>query len=108
MTLYEFLAILVLGVASYRVTRFFVIDSFFAKVRQKLHTWLSTRTKATFLFTKVYDLISCTWCLGVWISFFLFWFYLGTRPDYWTSLDWISFIAVAGIQGFLHALEPEE
>ena len=102
----HFFVVLILGIASYRITRFLVIDSLLEPGRAKFHAKLET--KSGLMWTKLYDLISCTWCAGWWISLVVYATYKGNFFIDWTRLDWLSAIAVAGVQGMLHAVEPDE
>jgi hypothetical protein len=98
--------VLILGLAAYRVTRFLVIDTLLEPSRSKFHSMLERRNGV--LWAKIYDLVSCTWCVGVYVSFAVYAIYLWDLFINWTRFDWLSAIAVAGVQGMLHALEPEE
>src|SRR6202008_3284018 len=55
--------VIVLGLAAYRVTRFLVIDTLLEPARSNFHSMLERRNGI--LWAKVYDLVSCTWCVGV-------------------------------------------
>jgi len=98
--------IVILGFAAYRVTRFLVIDSLLEPARSNFHSMLER--KRGIVWAKIYDLVSCTWCVGVYVSFALYCIYLWDLFVGWTRLDWLSAIAVAGVQGMLHAVEPDE
>jgi len=106
MTTAQLATVIILGFCSYRVTRFLVIDTLLEPGRSKLHSKLEQ--KDGLLWAKIYDLISCTWCVGVYVSVAIYAIYLGSLFVDWTRLDWLSAIAVSGVQGMLHALEPEE
>jgi Protein of unknown function (DUF1360) len=98
--------VIVLGFAAYRVTRFLVIDTLLEPARSNFHSMLERRNGI--LWAKVYDLVSCTWCVGVYVSFAIYAIFLWNLFVDWTRVDWLSAIAVSGVQGMLHALEPEE
>lgn len=87
-----------LVLAAYRLTRLIVIDTIFDGPRDKIYDWLSPKGVVG---DKLSYLISCTWCAGVWISLGVYWLY--TR-----EFDFIGIAAVAGGQGMLHALEPDD
>jgi uncharacterized protein DUF1360 len=106
MTTEHFFAVIILGIASYRITRFFVIDTLLEPWRSKSHHWLEQRRGL--FWSKLYDLTSCTWCIGYWVSLVVYLIYKGDFFDDWTRNDWLRSIAVAGVQGMLHAVEPEE
>lgn len=106
MTTAQLATVVILGIAAYRVTRFLVIDTLLEPGRSKLHSKLEQRDGL--IWAKIYDLISCTWCVGVYVSFAIYAIYLWNLFVDWTRLDWLSAIAVAGVQGMLHAIEPED
>jgi amino acid permease len=98
--------VLILGIAAYRLTRLLVIDSLLEPGRTKFHTMLETHQG--YMWAKVYDLVSCTWCVGVYVSMLIYCTFLWDIFLHWTRLDWLSAIAVAGVQGMLHAIEPDD
>lgn len=101
-------ALIVLGFASYRLTRVFVIDSILDGFRTKFHTFLANRQgKLAFFAHKLLELISCTWCFGFWISLLVYSVVLGGYPWDFNRVDWVNVFAVAGVQGLLHAYEPD-
>src|ERR1051325_3523535 len=104
--LIDIIPLLVLGFAAYRITRFLVIDSFFEGLRHKLYSFLVNRadknSKLHVLWIKTYELLSCTWCLGFWVSVILYTVYAWNQPAF-TKFDIINVFAIAGIQGLLHA-----
>lgn len=105
----DFVVFAVLAFAAYRITRILVIDSIIATPRIKFHTFLVNRTgKLHWLAEKLYELTSCTWCTGVWVSLGLYSLYTWLAPWNFTRFDWIGVFAVAGAQGLLHAFEPDE
>lgn len=101
--------LLVLGVASYRLTRFLIVDSIIEGFRGKFHTFLANRTgKLSFLAEKVTELTSCTFCAGVYVSTILYSIYVLQYPWDLGRVGWINVLAVAGIQSLLHVIEPED
>ena len=105
---FNLIAIIVLGFAAFRITRFLVIDSLLDGSRTRFHVFLSNRQgKLKFFSEKLLDLTSCTWCTGAWITLLLYSLYIWHNPIDFTRFDWISVFAVAGIQGLLHAWEPD-
>lgn len=106
MTGAQLATVVILGLAAYRVTRLLVIDSLLEPGRSKLHAKLEQKHGA--IWSKIYDLVSCTWCVGVYVSFAIYAIYLWNVFTDWTRLDWLSAIAVSGVQGMLHALEPDD
>lgn len=106
----EIVPLIVLALASFRITRVFVFDTIISGTRNKFHSFLVNRAqkegRLRLLWEKLYDLTSCTWCLGFWVSFVLYWLYVWNSPADWDQSDVINVFAIAGIQGFMHALEP--
>lgn len=106
----DIIPIIILAIAAYRITRFLVIDTLIASTRNKFHGFLINHAqkqgKLKFVWEKLYDLTSCTWCFGFWTSLALYWAYTWTSPVDWDQKSLIAIFAIAGIQGFLHALEP--
>lgn len=106
----DIIPIVILALASYRLTRFLVIDTLITGIRNKFHAVLINKAqkdgKLKRVWEKLYDLTSCTWCAGFWVSVALYWAYTWTSPAYWDQKSIIAIFAIAGIQGFLHALEP--
>lgn len=105
------LALLVLlALASYRITRLVVIDSildearewFFQKLDYKHNKTTNTYNSRNFLIQKLSYLLQCTWCVGVWVSGFVYWLY---SQDIMIPL---YVAAIAGAQGMIHALEPSD
>lgn len=105
----EIVPLIILALASYRLTRFLVIDTMIASTRNKFHGFLINKAqkqgKLHSVWEKLYDLTSCTWCAGFWVSAGLYWAYTTEPLGIWT-LYIIDAFAIAGIQGMLHALEP--
>ena len=106
MTVAQLATVIILGLASFRVTRFLVVDDLLEPGRSKFHSMLERRSGL--LWAKLYDLVSCTWCVGVYVSFAIYAIYLWNLFTDWTRLDWLIAIAVAGVQGMLSAFEPDE
>lgn len=105
MTLATLATVIVLGLAAYRVTRFLVIDSLLEPGRTKFHDAVGSRNGR--IWAKFHELISCTWCIGVYVSIGVYALFVGDLFIDWTRTDFLSAIAVAGVQGMLHAVEPE-
>lgn len=58
MTLLEFL---ILGLATYRITRFVTTDALFEPLRNKIWKRFPLNTKIGYLFT-------CNWCMSFWVG----------------------------------------
>lgn len=96
----ESLTVLVfLALASYRLTRLVVIDEIFSTPRNAFLGWVVEHLGRVGGYVNY--LFSCTWCLGVWISAGVYWLYAN-------DFVFLDVAAIAGLQGLIHALEPEE
>ena len=102
------LTALLVGFASYRATRFLIFDTLIEQSREKFYVFLINRKHLRPLWDKVLDLTSCTWCLGFWVGLAAFSFLTSTYPWDFTRLQAIATFAIAGVQGLLHTVEPEE
>lgn len=115
--------ILFLGLAAYRVTRFFTRDSLIgmqdpgdpeakpepreptSQMAVRLDVWAfnDDASDKSWLRTKVYDLLTCDWCLGFHFSWVVYALFTWSMP--WTAADpqaWVlSAFAIAGVQGFI-------
>lgn len=104
--------LIILALASYRLTRFLIIDTLIAGIRNKFHSALVNQSqksgKLHKVWEKLYEFTSCTWCFGFWVSLALYWAYTWSSPANWNQNFIISVFAIAGIQGMLHALEPDD
>ena len=103
--------LVLLALASYRLTRLIVIDAIFDEVREWFFTKLdfkklkgsdNTFVNRNLLAQKLSYLLQCTWCTGVWVSAFVYWLWTQgyTLPIY--------ILAIAGGQGMIHAVEPSD
>ena len=106
MKLIGFLPLVILSLAAFRLTRLLVIDSLFQGTREKLHVWLIN--KNNLVTNKIYEGISCTWCVGVHVSWIIYSIYTDLYPWDFGINGWLSVGAIAGIQGMIHALEPDD
>lgn len=104
--------LVILALASYRLTRFLVIDTLVEGLRHKFYGFLSNRAlkqgKLHLIWEKIYELSSCTWCAGFWVSLGLYTAYVWLAPWDFTRFDLLNILAIAGIQGLVHAFEPDE
>lgn len=98
----------VLGVASYRITRFFLFDSIVENLRQHWYMFLVNRKHFKWLTVKLLDLTSCSWCLGAHISWIVLSLWTSTWPWQLGVKGWIVAAAIAGVQGPAHAWEPND
>lgn len=107
----HFAWLIVLSFAAYRVTRIIVLDAILDPIRDPFHRWLldpqEKRKRGRTLTHEIYTLTSCTFCTGWWISFLAYHLYAYQAFWNWTRFDWISFLAVAGLQALLHTWEPD-
>lgn len=97
---------IILAAAAYRITRLVVIDDITAPLRNAWTGLLATTPNRFALW--ISDLFTCTWCAGVWVSVLTYATYLGDSPHTFTRLDWLVAAGIAGVQGLLHAFEPDE
>lgn len=107
----DLIPLVILAFASFRITRFLVIDTLISGARNKFHSFLVNRAQKNnkilhFVWEKVYELTSCTWCSGFWVSAALYTLYVWVNPLDFSRLDVLNIFAIAGIQGMLHAYEP--
>lgn len=61
MTLLEFV---ILGLATYRITRFVLVDALFEGTRNRIWKRYPVSTKIGYLFT-------CPWCMSFWVGSFV-------------------------------------
>lgn len=102
------LILLILGFCAYRITRFFIVDSLLNEKREQFHLWvINDAPGPKILRQKAFELTSCTWCFGFWVSLIVYGVYIQEYIWDWTVKNWLSAIALSGIQGFIHAIEPE-
>lgn len=120
------LTILVLGWASFRITRFFVSDSLLGmgthdavengQVVQEtnsplagvVYRWAYNEdgTNKGPVRGRIGDLVGCSWCFGAWVSFAawgLWTWSLPWQPAVQFQQWWICAIAVAGVQAYLNS-----
>lgn len=94
----------VLGIAAYRATQLGVHDSILDPLRDRVFAWHATRPDSRprdFVVT----LISCTYCLGWWISGAILLTYLlatGQIDDAPLLVHGIEWLAIAGAQALLN------
>ena len=81
-----------MALATYRVARFLVDDGLIVEPRIWLHTRLLMSAENSRLAYKLHELVSCYWCLTVWISAGVV-----VSVDQFTSvpLPWLQWLAVA-------------
>lgn len=130
----DWLELLVLAVASYRITRFVVHDSlmgtgitesgrFASGVAERIDHFAYTQDEVdalgkitkqggdnrSFLRGKIGDLLTCTFCLGFWISVGVYFAYLsatvgqaGIEATPW-AVHGITVFAIAGVQSYINS-----
>lgn len=103
-------ALLVVALAAFRLTRFFVYDSLVgsnlesgSRWGETLDRWAYTRDGKDrgWLRGKVADLLTCPWCLGFWLSLGCVAVWAEFPGWRWVLVPW----AVAGAQGILSTWE---
>lgn len=83
---------------SLRIAVFIVNDSMFEGTRDRVKTWA---LKGSTLRGKLFDLLDCTWCVGVWVSVAVTCVLTGLWPWRLGVDGWAVAGAVAGLQGWL-------
>lgn len=104
----------VLILAAYRITRFFVRDSLIGfgddsgsamSVRIDAFAYDSDGSDRSWIRGKVGDLLTCVWCLGFWISAACYIAFIAATVENWREIplavNVISIFAIAGGQGYL-------
>lgn len=95
--------IVIHGLCTWRVARFLVLDDLINTPREYMHEWLLSGGPVR---QKISVLLSCPWCITVWIAAVatFFWaFLLADRWPGWLFLPvWIATAAVA-VLIWLHA-----
>lgn len=81
--------------ATFRLTRLFVYDSITAFFR----ACFAGHSEGSFAHT-LHTLVTCPWCMGLWLAFVVTFFYFLT-PYAWF---FILFLAVAGVASFVQIL----
>lgn len=111
--------ILILGLAGYRITRFLVEDSLIERPRKKLvgdpsdptdRGWFGRRYQLThgrrkrFWINELYILITCAFCMSIWISLAIWNLY--DRHDLISA--GFHVLAVAAVVAIIYDLRPDE
>lgn len=109
----DFVTLLILGLASYRLTRLFLFDAILDSLRNKLHAGLANASlKGSVVKRRLSEFLlkatTCSWCLGVYVTFAVYWLYVGNYPQDWGRLGWLTYAGITGLQGMLHAFEPDD
>jgi hypothetical protein len=107
----EPLAFVILCLASFRITRFLVRDSLMGfgpesgsrlSVRVDKFCYNDDGTGRSWWREYAGDLVTCTWCLGSWVTLAVVCAYLRTWPQDLGVEGWAIAWAVAGAQGYLN------
>lgn len=64
----DLLTFVILSAATYRVARFLILDTLIENLRIRVHTWLTNPESISVTRLKVAELITCPWCLTVWVA----------------------------------------
>lgn len=108
----EALEFVILVLAAYRITRFFVKDSLIGmapdsgtpmSVRVDRFAYFDNGEDRTWLRGKIGDLLTCTWCTGWWVSLAVTALWLELAPWLLGVHGWVLVFAVAGAQGFINS-----
>lgn len=112
---YDFLTYAVLILAAYRITRFFVHDSLMgfgsdsdSRISVRLDRFAYAEDGSGRSWWREYlgDLLTCTWCLGFWISLAVYAAFAAatsTYEDVPFAIHVINVFAIAGGQGYLNS-----
>lgn len=106
MELTQLILIAVLGLASYRATRFLLFDTLIEGIRSRWYTFLVNRRRPAIFWQKLLDLTTCTWCSGWWITTLIYSLFIKTAPWNFGIYEAVTLLAIAGVQGLVHAFEP--
>ena len=113
----EPLEFIVICLAAFRLTRFFVKDSLLGfgpdsgsrlSVRVDRFAYYEDGTGRSWWREYVGDLLTCTWCLGFWISAGLYFAWMGATVgasgigDIGWPIHLAVVFAIAGVQGYLN------
>lgn len=108
----EALTLVILILAAYRITRFFVEDSLIGagpdsgsrfSIAVDRFAYDQNGSDRSFLRGKIGDLLTCTWCLGFHVSWVTVSLWLWTAPWDLGTQGWLYVFAVAGGQGFMNS-----
>jgi len=64
----DLLTFVILSAATYRIGRFLLLDSLIDGVRDRFYPWLTNPEKLSTTRLKVADLLTCAYCITVWIA----------------------------------------
>lgn len=98
MTLSLFLTFAIFSFFVWRVTRYLMRDSMLEETRFKVEHYFGSRSDR-FLYRKINELISCPWCVSVWVAGGLTVAWRLTEGDgvgwFWTVVLWVATAAGA-------------
>lgn len=97
--------LIVLCLATFRVTRFILFDSFLDEPRDAFYAKIAHRED--YFSRKLFELTTCSWCFGFWVALLAYSLYIWSNPTDFDQYDGINVFAVAGLAGLLHAFEPD-
>ena len=99
-TMQNLLTLGVLGLAAYRATQLVVWDTIGDRLRARIEMWHARKIESG-IRSFIRALISCTYCVGWWLSLVTLATYLTAAGQWGAASVWIhavEFWAVAGIQ----------
>lgn len=108
----DLLTLAILALASYRITRFLVLDSLMGfgpdsgsglSVRIDRFAYDEDGSDRSWWRGKVGDLLTCTWCLGFWVSLAVLCAWTTTVPWELGTEGVLTAFAVAGAQGYMNS-----
>lgn len=95
----------VLVLAAYRITRLIAVDDLTAPLRERARQWSFGPTRFGGPAVMLYELVTCPFCVGVWVSAAVVLFAANTVvPLHW---EWVVLVtaAVAGGQSLCSAAD---
>lgn len=99
--MFDWVVLALLPLATYRVARFWLLDSMLETSRDRLFLWLNQRSIAaegwrSTLWFKLHDGASCAFCIVVWISAAALTYWCAFTGE-WLGYAWpITWLAISG------------
>ena len=85
-------ALIILSAVTYRITRFAILDSLIETTRHRFFEWLNDPEKVSSFRLKVLDLLTCPYCLSVWVAAGVtaYWWAITDLPWSWWPIGWLA------------------
>lgn len=92
------IASIVLGLVTYRIGRFILLDSMIDGTRDRVYTWLNSVDKPSNFKLWVLDLMTCVYCLTIWIAAGAVTYWSLLIRDEWLGWSWpVVWLATATV-----------